>query len=248
MEEVLLAGYPDPRSNHNPSDTATLLEMLELKGRNFRDSLSRGLARLDKLVTSNVNNQTNVVRLSVDSHYPELAALVANRFVERLNEFNAQTRQSQARERRQFVEARVAEAERELRGAEDSVRNFYERNRSWEQSPLLVFEEARQRRQLEIRQELYLTLKREYETARIEEVNETPVITVVDLAVVPQSKSEPKRRLMVGLALLFGVIAAVCWAFITEHVQRLRQTKDSEYEELQRLIRRFRSTTTRART
>ena len=52
--------------------------------------------------------------------------------------------------------------------AEEQLRGFYERNRSWQQSPQLTFDEGRLRRQVEIRQEVYLTLRREYETARVE--------------------------------------------------------------------------------
>src|SRR5205823_6630604 len=137
---------------------------------------------------------------SLDAAYPVLAAAVANRFVAYLNDFNTKSRQSQARERRKFIEQRLADGEGELRTAEESLRTFYERNRSWQQSPQLVFEEGRLRRQVEIRQEVYLTLRREYETARIEEVNDTPVITVIDRAVPPREKARPQRKLLVVLA------------------------------------------------
>src|SRR2546430_10409083 len=91
----------------------------------------------------------------------------------------------------------------ELRRAEEAVKTFYERNRGWQQAPELVFEEARLRRQVNIGQEVYLTLKREYETARIEEVNDTPVITVIDTAVPPERRTSPQRALPVILAFGF---------------------------------------------
>src|SRR5438132_8548828 len=50
---------------------------------------------------------------------------------------------------------------------------------------------------VDIRQEVSLTLRREYETARIEEVNDTPVITVIDPPVPPHERSSPKRLLLV---------------------------------------------------
>jgi uncharacterized protein involved in exopolysaccharide biosynthesis len=171
-------------------------------------------------VGTRVDIQTGVVRLSVTSRYAGLAAAVSNQLVVYLSDFNTHTRQSQARERRLFVQQRIAEAEAELRAVEGTLRAFYERNRTWQQSPQLLFEEGRLRRQVEIRQEVYLTLTREFETARIEEVNDTPVITVIDTAVAPQRPSRPRRAVMGALGLLLGMIAAVFAALWTEYVNR----------------------------
>src|SRR5207247_10065243 len=175
------------------------------------DRGSNALGRLQGVGATQVDDQTGMVRANVTSWYPELAAAIANRFIDYLNDFNTRKRQSQARERRKFVEQRITAAELELRAAEEELRTFYERNRSYQQAPQLVFEEGRLRRQVEIRQEVYLTLKREYETARIEEVNDTPVITVIDVAVVPQEKSWPKRTLFVVLSFLLALLARVVW-------------------------------------
>ena len=92
------------------------------------------------------------------------------------------------------------------------------------------------RRQVEIRQEVYLTLRREYETARIEEVNDTPVITVVDPAVPPERKSKPKRILLASVALFLGAIVGVSWAFGAEYLERMRQRNASEYWEFRGLL------------
>jgi uncharacterized protein involved in exopolysaccharide biosynthesis len=221
LEHVLQSRYADPREGRS-ADSTRLLDILEIRGRDSSDRLSRGVRVLSNLVATSVDNQTGMVRLSVESRYPNLAAGTANRFIDLLNDFNAQKRQSQARERRKFVEQRIAAAEQELRAAEQEWRVFYERNRSWQQSPQLVSEEGRLRRQVDLRQEVYLTLKREYETARIEEVNDTPVITVIDPAVAPQVRSRPRRTVMVLFGFVLGAIVGVFGALGAEYVDRLR--------------------------
>ena len=223
LERVLLSRYADPRADASARDTTTLLRILGVRGKSIADSLHNGVKKLSKQVSANVDNQTGIVRLSVDSRHPALAAIVANRIVEYLNEFNTKTRQSQARERRKFVEARITDGDHDLRQAEDDLKRFYEKNRSWQQSPGLVFEEGRLRRQVELRQEVYLTLRREYETARIEEVNDTPVITVIDVAVPPQEKSKPKRSLLVLLSFLLAVVASVAWIAGEQYVKEIQQ-------------------------
>jgi uncharacterized protein involved in exopolysaccharide biosynthesis len=239
MERVLLSRFLDPRGDPSPGDSVTLMQLLHLRGHDSADSLQRGVRKLAKLVSASVDNQTNIVRLDVDARYPPLAAAVANRFVEYLNDFNAKARQSQARERRKFVENRVTEAERALREAEEGVRVFYERNRSWQQSPQLVFEEGRLRRQVEIRQEVYLTLTREYETARIEEVNDTPVITVIDAAVPPKEKSKPKRVVLASLALVLGGMVSLVLTFLGAYVDSARRQHAESYLRFADLLGQF---------
>jgi uncharacterized protein involved in exopolysaccharide biosynthesis len=235
LERTLLSRYPDPRTAG--ADSASLLSILEVDGKNSADSLARGVKRLEELIAVRVDPQTSVVRVTVNARYGSLAAGIANRLVTYLNEFNTQKRQSTARERRRFSEERVAAADSALRRAEDGIKVFYERNRDWQQSPDLVFEESRLRRQVTVGQELYLTLKREYETARIEEVNDTPVITVIDDAVVPQERSQPRPLLWMIVAFLLGGMMSISWALAATYVERSHGSAESDYRELNRMLR-----------
>jgi uncharacterized protein involved in exopolysaccharide biosynthesis len=232
LQRLLLARYADPGTERQIGDSTTLLTILRSGGRNGGDSLERGAKKLAGLISVGVDAQTNIVTVKVESPYPDLAAAVANRLVAFLNDFNTQNRQSQAGERRKFTEQRVAAGEHELRDAEEALKRFYQANRSWQQSPQLVFEEGQLRRQVDLRQELYRTLQREYETARIQEVNDTPVITVIDAAVVPQRKSGPIRRLWALSALVLGGVFGVSWAFGAEFVGRARREQEGPYRDL----------------
>jgi len=240
LDRLLLTRYPDPRSTGEPRDSITLLRILAPGGRNAADTLQQGLNQLAKLLSAGVNAQTDIVTVKAELRYPDLAAAVANKLVAYLNEFNTQTRQSQARERRKFIEQRVAFAERDLHDAEEALKRFYQTNRSWQQSPQLIFEEGRLRRQVDVRQELYLTLRRGYETARVEEVNDTPVITVIDSAAVPQRKSGPKRMLWTMLAALVSGVFAVSWAFSVEYLERVRGEQDEPYRNFASIVQQIR--------
>src|SRR5204863_852244 len=114
--------------------------------------------------------------------------------------FNKEQRVSRARARRDFLETRVGAALAELRTTEDSQRLFYERNRSWENSPALLVEERRVRRQVETANSLYLSLRQQYERARIDEINTTPVITVVDRAIAARRREWPRPALILPTA------------------------------------------------
>jgi uncharacterized protein involved in exopolysaccharide biosynthesis len=236
LERLLLTSFP---TGAGRADSSTLLHLVRAGGRDRLDSLARGVTRLNDLIDVRADNQTNIIRLSMDASDPDLAAALANRLLGYLNDFNTRTRQSQARERRKFVEERVSAAGNELGQAEDAVRRFYERNHGWQQAPELVFEEARLRRQVSISQEVFLTLKREYETARIEEVNDTPVFTVIDAAVPPRERSRPRRTLWVLSALGLGAAVSMSLAFAAQYWERVRR-EDPQYGELRALFHRAR--------
>jgi uncharacterized protein involved in exopolysaccharide biosynthesis len=80
-----------------------------------------------------------------------------------------------------------------------------------------------------MKEEVLTTLAGEFEEARIKEVNDTPQITVIDVAVPPVKKSSPNRVLIVILAIFLAALAAVIIAVGTE---RLTQARDDDDERL----------------
>ena len=66
---------------------------------------------------------------------------------------------------------------------------------------------------------------------RIQAVNDTPLITVIDRAVPPEKRSSPKRKLNVVLAFFLGGMLGVFGAFGREFVERARERDEEEFEE-----------------
>ncbi len=229
-DEVLLSRFGDPRTESN-ADSATLLDLLKVRGKNETDRLERGRDKLDQDVVISVDQETGIVALTVETRYRSLSADVSNLFIELVNHFNQMTRQSSAQERRQFIEDRMAEVGAELHGAEEDIRSFLERNRQFQGSPELSVQYERLQRQVMIKQEVFTTLRREYEEARIQEVDDTPVITVIDRAIPPEEQSSPDLKLNLALALILGGVFGVLGAFSREYADRARAAEDRDYAE-----------------
>jgi len=227
LENVLLSSVPTPGGASG--DSTRLLDLLDRGGKSSADSLYRGVRRLADLVHVNVDTRTNIVGLAVEARDPAVAATVANRFVTLVEQFNSTARRSQARDRRVFVEGQMTRGEEALRAAERELERFYEANRSYRQSPQLMSVEGRLQRQIQVLQEVYLTLRRNYESARIDEVNDVPAITVIDHATAPTRKSKPKRTLIVLGFLLGGGMLGLLAAYFAPEARALRSLRPARF-------------------
>ena len=68
-------------------------------------------------------------------------------------------------------------------------------------------EERMRKRQVELRQDLYLSLSKQLESARIEEVNDTPTITTIDSPFASTRPDGPGILALAVIGLVIGVAA-----------------------------------------
>lgn len=199
----LLTSKYDP-DGPGPTPEAALLALVDPPGRTDEERLERGVEMLGRRLHASVSLKTGVVTLLVDFETPWLARDVAAAALDAVTSFDVETRQSQGRAERRFLETRLEVASRELQDSEDRMQTFLERNREYRSSPRLAFQHSRLERDLVTRRELHTTLERAYEQARIAEVRDTPAITVVEAPVLP---ARPEGRLLLRsiLAALTGL-------------------------------------------
>lgn len=202
-------------------DSATLVEVLEAKGRTSSERLWNAARKLSKLSSTTYDLRTAIIRVSVQMHSPRLAADVANAYAIELDRFNREVRRSQARARRQFIENRLQEVSEDLSGAENAAKVFLARNRQYKESPTLQFEFNRLQRALTVQQELYLDLRRQLDAAKIAEVNDLPVISIIEPAIPPERKSGPSRAKWLVLVLVLAFLLTGAYVVIREYHTRL---------------------------
>jgi len=220
----------------NDRSDQSLLDWLTSPDRNEARRLETGLRKLGVRTTVGVDRRTNVVTIEVEMPSPSLAAAVVAQYLSYLNEFNLRYRQSQAHARREFSERQVQEAEKSLTLFEDSLRHFYERNRQWQSSPMLQFEENRLRRRVDGQQEVFISLRRELESARIAEVNDTPVLTVIEPPVAPAHKSSPRRLQWAWLAFVLTTVGVLVGLVLYGNRFHWRAVDPTAYEWLSRRL------------
>jgi uncharacterized protein involved in exopolysaccharide biosynthesis len=220
---LLNSRFHNPRSD-SPRDSATLLSILRIRNDDSVRRMEIALKKMGKSIGTSFDVKTNVVALVVTSRWSQLAADIANRTIELVDTFNHEQRVTRARSRRLFVQGRVDSARIELQHAEEQQRFFYDQNRQWRSSPQLVFDEGRLRRNVDVATDLYLTLQRQFEAARLDEFNDAAVITVVDPAHAPHKAQWPRYWLLLASALsvgaLLGMLAAGSAAILADWRRR----------------------------
>ncbi len=197
----------------------------------------QAIEELARDVEAETAGATGVIRLTVRAENASLAQQIVQRILQLLAEFNLQRRQSQAAAEREFTEARLTEAQRELRFAENRMEAFLARNRAFGNSPELTFEKDRLARDVSMRQQLFTTLAQAFEQAKIDEVRDTPVITVLGE---PEKPLRPDRRGLLRkglLALAVGLILGVLLALARDFMSRSGGAESEEFAEFSTLKR-----------
>ncbi len=224
-----------------PTDTGevsgTLVEIFAIEGETEAEREEMALRRLRGMVSAELDRPSSVVTFEVETESPQLSAQIASRLLELLNRFNLETRQSQASAERRFTEGRLAEAKEELLEVENRLQAFLEVNRDVGNSPLLRFRQERLEREVSVRQAVVSALSQGYEQARIDEVRDIPVITIVEE---PRAPALPDSRMVLlraFLALIAGALLGALLAFLMAFAQATRIDTADELDEFRRLKR-----------
>jgi uncharacterized protein involved in exopolysaccharide biosynthesis len=201
LDEVVTTSYV-VESGPQPQ-TATLLEYYRFREGPQNDRMALAENRLLANLRTRVNPKTGVIHIEVTMASPTVALAVNQRILELLDHYNRERRRSQATAEREFAERRVAEERALLRRAEGELQEFLQANRGYRISSALAFDEERLRRALSLRQQVLTTLLQSYEQARIEEVRNTPLLSIVEA---PKLPLQPNRRGLVTKSLLAFVL------------------------------------------
>lgn len=209
----------------------TVLSVLQIEGATDDVRAARGVEWLRNRISASTSPATGTVHVSVTTPWPDVSQFIAERIVAMVGEFNRGTRQSRAALERGFVGERLREAQDSLMAAQSQLRLFLESNRQFVQSPELAFEHDRLQREVAAYWQLLSSHRQAYESARIAEVRNTPVVTVLEharLPIEPDSRGLLVRLIVAGL-LGFSVGAAA--AMVRELIERSRIAGADEYTE-----------------
>lgn len=201
-----------------PTTLADLLEVEEESEELRQEVVYEWLA--EQAVSVGTSSDTGILTLEVVTEWPDLSYALASRLLAEVTRFNMEVRQSQAAAERTFISKRVDDAEAELLVAEEALRRFLESNRLWQDAPLLVFQHERLQREVLRKNGVLETLLQSLEQASIQEVRDTPVITVIQEPFLPPGPDDSSLILRAALGIVLGGMAGIVLAFLVEAVRK----------------------------
>ena len=197
-DAILLEVLDTTRNPYNYTRVYGLKSKTALRLRDFE------LEHLRRRIKVDLDPRTSVIKVTFAGRTPAFSVAVMHSLLAAVNQFNIQTLQTTARQRTRFIEARVAAAHDTVAASEARLRDFLQTNRTYSQSPLLTFRQLQLRQDYDIKNQSLISLESSLEKARLDEVRDTPVLTLLDEPLLPSHESYPPR-------LLFGLEAAFAW-------------------------------------
>jgi len=173
--------------------------------------------------TYTVDKKTSIIKIITTEETPYLAYQLNNTIIKRLNHIILTKLNKKAVENREFIEKGLKESKKALNKSEDRLKKFKEKN-IISISPKLLLEQQRLIREIEVDQKVYLTLRQQYEMAKIDEQKDIPVITVVEKADIPYLKSAPQKKKIVIISGLGGIFFGMFFVFVLEWYSKNRET------------------------
>jgi uncharacterized protein involved in exopolysaccharide biosynthesis len=190
--------------------TADLVALLNPTGDSPAQRLEEGTKRLNAMLGAVAGIRTGVVNFTIRSKYPDLSQAIAQRFLDQVDAFNQRGRGSRAAAERGFVEKRLKEAREELAQAEDELLVFTRQNRTFGDASELTVRRDRLQREVLMRQQVYTSLAQAFEQARIEEVRDTPVLSILGTPTLPaRGDSRGLATRGIVLTVLFAVLGGL---------------------------------------
>lgn len=175
------------------------------------------------------SGKDGVITVEVDAEHPQLAANLANAFVEELDQLMQTYSLTDASQKRTFFEQQLRQAKNNLTSAELVL----------DKTPNTSLQYLDALRNLKYQEAVWEILARQFEMAKLDEAKDYPLIQVLDKAAPPEKKSKPKRSLIVILATLVAFFLAVIWAFVREALARSSGDPEQagRLDELRELLR-----------
>ncbi len=180
------------------------------------DNNDQAYANLMEVTNIEYNKKTGIVGVNSTTKVPELSAQIVNQFIESLDGYKKEKWKTGAAQNREFIESRIIEVKSELHLAENNLNKFRNNNLNYYLStdPDLITEHNRLIRDVELKNQVYITLAQQYEMAIIQEKKENPTIQVLDFARAPSIKSGPMRTKITFVGLLAGLFLSSLLVFL----------------------------------
>lgn len=176
---------------------------------------------LGKLKTK---SKGSILDITVRHENRVLAADIADSYVDAVSYYWNKLNVTEARKKREYLEAQIPIAEAELDKAQNKLKSL-----TYLVTPsksiisggqiIKTVDILRLEKELEIQGSIYQMLKTEYANAKVQEAKEVSPFTDIEKSEVPEKPAVPNKKLNLAVGLLMGLFGGVFFAFLVDYFQ-----------------------------
>jgi uncharacterized protein involved in exopolysaccharide biosynthesis len=177
------------------------------------DKLRRSLS---EITTIKMSQKTGEIELGVETEFPEFSRAVMSEYITQLEEFNLHKRRTSAGDNEKYLARQIEKTKVLLTAAENKVETYQLANQNWAMtdSPEILKELFRLKRDVEIASGAYLMLTQQYEMAKFDAQKDVPITRILDAPSLPTQKSSPYRSNIILLSSLLSCFL-ICFTIVT---------------------------------
>ena len=172
--------------------------------------LENAIEKLQKLISVS-EEQSGLIVVSVLMEDPALASSITNYIAEYVKNFISHEQEKEAIKKKEFIYSQMLSAKEDLSESEFKLTNFIKRNPLALGNPDLQLQQGRLVREIEENQAVYITLRQQYEIAKIEAEEDKLFINILDKGDIAVRKSKPKRLLILLSSIMLGIMSSVLY-------------------------------------
>ena len=178
-----------------------------------------GIEKLSELISVEEDN-SGLITVAILMEDPQLSSDIANYIAEFVKEFIKVEQHREAIRNKKFVFELQSEAKTELSNAEQVLTDFYKKNPFALGNPEIELEQGRLVRNVEEKQAVYITIRQQYEIAKIEEVKEKLFLNILDIAEPAVEVTKPNRMLITIFSFFFGFFSSTVFLLVLISIKR----------------------------
>jgi len=205
-DTLLLAVIQHKYQTQKFKDSVDLVTYFDFGEASREKDIEKSLKEMRDLLGVSYDTKTSVVSASLEMREPQLAADVLNETLAQLDRLLREKKNSNATEQRKWIEERLVQVDKELREAEEGLKEFRERNRRITDSPDLLLQQDRLMREVTVKGTINVELRKQAEIAKIEEIKQVTTINVLDEGRPPVKKERPKRGTNSAIAFVLTLL------------------------------------------
>ncbi len=179
------------------------------------------LKNLDKRIILTISDNDEYVELSAHFEEPILAAQIAQKAQQLLQQYITNFKIEKATAQLQFIKERYEEKKKEFEKAQDILADFRDRNKNVT-SAIAQTEQERLQNEYQLAYEVYSQLAQQLEQAQIKVKEDTPVFSIIKPVTVPIKKSKPNRPLIVIIWFFLGGIIGISLVFWKQFYSKIK--------------------------